>query len=227
MSEEEKKSGSATGGPSVVMVEQTSESRHKQPYRPTELQEETPELHHKRSRAPAVPSVAEELKEISEDSNVSNNAEIKERKESERAMSSDKQKQMLAKKLSSNTKKRDISPETITLAPIEVETKLETITVPPQPLPSQEPVKESRIASDKEADKEEEDSIKDEIAELRTPEVSKKHSEWSDEEEAGGLPRSESRSSRISRTVRQLFCCGVPYEAASEDDVSTHRYAGI
>lgn len=55
MSEQEKKSGGGAGGSSVVLVEQSAASRHKQPFRPTELQEEASELHHKRSRAPAVP----------------------------------------------------------------------------------------------------------------------------------------------------------------------------
>lgn len=54
MSEQEKKSGGGAGGSSVVLVESAA-SRQKQPFRPTELQEEAPDLHHKRSRAPAVP----------------------------------------------------------------------------------------------------------------------------------------------------------------------------
>ncbi|KAG6440664.1 hypothetical protein O3G_MSEX001348 [Manduca sexta] len=222
MSEQEKTSGgTAPSGPSVVMVE--SGARHKQPYRPTELQDEPmPDLHHKRSRAPAVPSVAEDLKAATETSGT------KERKESERAMSSDKYKSNAAKKLSSHTKRRGSSPEAITLAPLEVETKRAGLSPPPQPIPAQVESMGSTAsdATDKFAEdkRDDEDSIKEEIAELRTSVAAKPSSEWCDDEEAGGLPRSESRASRVSRAVRQLFCCGAAYEAPSEEDISPRGY---
>ncbi|CAH2048519.1 unnamed protein product, partial [Iphiclides podalirius] len=240
MSEQEKKSGSpGTGSTPVVMVSQTSGNRQKQPYRSTELQEEATELHHKRSHAPGVPF-----------------------------LSHDKQKQSLAKKLSSSTKKYDTAEqrdyETITLAPLKVETKVgqrikpigKTLIVKNPSCPTLDAVKWKKLVTagsspeldavlapkipanqldlakdssgshmaEKSAEqKAEEESIKDEVVELTTPETAKKQLEWSDDEEAGGLPRSDSRASRISRTVRQFFCCGVPYEAPSEDDVSTGR----
>ncbi|XP_068633714.1 uncharacterized protein [Battus philenor] len=228
MSEQEKKNSSTgAGGSSILVVDhQTSGNRQKQSYRPTELQEEPPEIHHKRSRAPAVPSVTEELKDICADSDVSTDTEVKEQQELERAENYDKQKQLLAKNLSSNNKKYDTPEhteyETITLAPMQIEPKLDTV-VPQHPIPPA--IEKESIASHvpekSTVKKVDEDSIKDEVAELRTPEAAKKPSDWSDEEEAGGLPRVETRASRVSRKVRTLFCCGVPYEAPSEDDVST------
>ncbi|KAJ0176738.1 hypothetical protein K1T71_007917 [Dendrolimus kikuchii] len=223
MSEQEKKSGLTTaGGSAVVMVEQSTASRHKQPYRPTELHEESPpDPQHKRTKAPAVPSVAEELKDTID------SPDMKEQRESERAMSSENLKHKMAKKLSSSTKRRGSSPEAITLAPIEVEVKKGTLTPPPQPIPPE--VASVSSTADEIAEKvgahkrSDEDSIIEEVVEVRTPEAARKSAEWSDDEEAGGLPRSESRTSRVSRVVRQLFCCGVRYEAPSEDDVSSPR----
>lgn len=54
MSDQEKKGVSSAIGSSVVMVEQTTDGRHKQPYRPTELQDDN-EMYQKRSKAPVVP----------------------------------------------------------------------------------------------------------------------------------------------------------------------------
>ncbi|CAH0715682.1 unnamed protein product, partial [Brenthis ino] len=217
MSEQEKKSGESAISSSMVMVEKTTGSRHKQLFRPNDLQEDS-EIHHKRPKTPLVPSVEEELKNLTEDSTLPENvtlpeyAEIKERMECENAVivDSDKHKQSVAKKLSSRMERRENSPESITLAPIEVDSKIGAAISLPQP-------------SEKEPD---EDSVNKEIAELHTPEMAIKHSEWSDDEEAGGLPRSDSRSSRVSRMVRQFFCCGLAYEAPSEDNVSTHRAYG-
>ncbi|KAF9409605.1 hypothetical protein HW555_011078 [Spodoptera exigua] len=231
MTDQENKTGATTaGGSSVVLVEQSTVSSHK-PYRPTELQDDTSEeLHHKRSRAPAVPSVAQELKDSPE------SAEIKEQrettKESEHVTSVDKIKNIAVKKVSSSiSKKRPSTPEGIPLTPIEVEVKKAEIPSAPtlhptEPIPAGLGSKASEVSelSDKKEseEKEEEDSITGEIAELRTPDP-QKSADWSDDEEAGGLPRSDSRASRVTRAVRQLFCCGVPYDAPSEENVSTTR----
>uniref|UniRef100_A0A2H1W1L1 SFRICE_007912 n=1 Tax=Spodoptera frugiperda TaxID=7108 RepID=A0A2H1W1L1_SPOFR len=231
MTDKENETGATpAGGSKVVMVEQSTVSSHK-PYRPTDLQDDASgELHHKRSRAPAVPSVAEEFKDSPE------SAEIKEQlettKEGERGMSVDKIKNIDKKVSSSISKKRPSTPEAIPLTPIEVEVKKTEIIATPalhpmQPIPAGLGSKASEISElpdKKETEgKDEEDSITGEIAELRTPDPTQKSAEWSDEEEAGGLPRSDSRASRVSRAVRQLFCCGVPYDAPSEENVSTMR----
>ncbi|CAG9562038.1 unnamed protein product [Danaus chrysippus] len=224
MSDQEKKGVSSAIGSSIVMVEQNTDGRHKQPYRPTELQDDN-EMYQKRSKAPVVPSVAEELKHLNEDS-ANAIAEKRERKESE-AMSSEKHKH--AKKLSSNTKRRESSPESIPMSAIDVDKK--RMLPPSQPIPPEVDAALSGahdLPVEKDAPrKPDEDSITEEIAELRTPELEKKHSNWSDDEAAGGLPRSDSRSSRVSRMVRQFFCCGVAYEAPSEDNISDHRKVAI
>lgn len=54
MSENEQKTGGGAGGSPVVLVESAA-SKNNLPFRPTEMQDEGQELHHKRSRAPAVP----------------------------------------------------------------------------------------------------------------------------------------------------------------------------
>ncbi|CAH1638114.1 unnamed protein product [Spodoptera littoralis] len=235
MTDQEKDTGATpAGGSKVVMVEQTTMSSHK-PYRPTDLQDDASgELHHKRSRAPAVPSVAEEFKDTPE------SAEIKEQLEStkgsECGISVDKINNIEKKVSSTISKKRPSTPEAIPLAPIEVEVKKTEILASPTLHPVQHPVQPippglgskasevSDLPDKKETEgKEEEDSITGEIAELRTPDPTQKSTEWSDEEEAGGLPRSDSRASRVSRAVRQLFCCGVPYDAPSEEnDTENH-----
>ncbi|XP_060803391.1 uncharacterized protein LOC106132057 [Amyelois transitella] len=211
MSEQEKKSGGGSTAP-LVVVEQTTASRHK-PIRAD--QEEATDLHRKHSKVPVVG--------IAEESKVSSAQDP----ECDHAMSTEKQKQSMSKKFSSVTSKRGPSMETITLAPMEIETKRDAPSSHQQPIPPSVEIVASH--SDNQVEDKQEtqlekkadtDSITDEIKELRTPDATKKHSEWSDDEEAGGLPRSESRASRMSRAVRQLFCCGVRYEAASEDELS-------
>ncbi|XP_072949090.1 uncharacterized protein [Epargyreus clarus] len=223
MSEQEKKgSGGATKGSAIVMVDQTSATV--KPCRPTEIQDS--DVHHKRTRAPAVPSVAEELKNLAE--GTTRSVDSSGLKDNERAMSSEHK---VSKK---SSKRRDSSPD-IRLAPIGVDptkdnaaskTLQQSTPSPTQPIPPQIPEETSeasvlQLTKEAEEKNTEEDSIMEEVTELQTIEDSKKHSEWSDDEEAGGLPRSESRASRVSRAVRQLFCCGVRYEAASEDNIST------
>ncbi|XP_045498611.1 uncharacterized protein LOC123696478 isoform X1 [Colias croceus] len=227
MSDQEKKSGSGGGSPAVI-VDQTPNNRLKAPYRPTDLQDDT-EPHHKHIRAPAVQSVAEELKILTQGSTASEISEDKEHKDYKRVIPPDMNKQNVAKKLSSSPKKRNSSPESIVLAPMEVDTKKGSITPPTQPIPQDvETISEAEFTTEKEAaQKEDTDSITEEISEGRTVEPTKKHSNWSDDdEEAGGLPRSESRASRVSRVVRQFFCCGVPYEAPSEENISSGRAFG-
>ncbi|CAH2234509.1 jg1650 [Pararge aegeria aegeria] len=214
MSEQEKTSGTAQMG-SVIMVEKTTSSRHRKPCRPNEVQEGA-ELHHKRSKAPVVPSVGEELKNVVDNSTLNESTAIENRKECTQELSSEKHKQSVTKILSSSTKKRDLSPESIALATLEHDKKKPIQTDVQSDLTPKEKAKKA-------PNKEDTDSITDEITELRTPEVAKEHSEWSDDEEAGGLPRCDSRGSRVSRAARQLFCCGVAYDAPSEDNISTHR----
>ncbi|XP_028173537.1 uncharacterized protein LOC114362359 [Ostrinia furnacalis] len=224
MSEQDKKSGGSGG--SVVMVEKSASSRHK-PYRPTELQDEpAPDLH-KRSKAPAVPSVAEELK----DTTVSETPATVDRMECERAMSSEKH-MHVPKNISSTGKRRGNSPEEITMVSLDAN-KRDTI-APPAPIPVQveKVVSEAsgleavgKMDEEKKAD---DDSITEEITDLRTPEAAvKEHSEWSDDEEAGGLPRSESRASRVSRAMRQLFCCGVAHHAPSEEEIPPREFSAL
>ncbi|XP_047533403.1 uncharacterized protein LOC125068344 [Vanessa atalanta] len=227
MSEQEKKSGGSAIEGSVMMVEKTPGGRLKQPYRPNELQDNT-DFHQKRPRAPIVPSVAEEMKYFTEDC-ASNENEFKKRKEYEE-VSYDKEKQSIAKKFTSNTERREHSPESIILQSTELDRKKTThgpITPLVQPIPDVQSTTSGLIDNEKEATMKIDDgSITEEIEELQSPEVAKKHSDWSDDEEAGGLPRSDSRASRVSRMVRQFFCCGVSYEAPSEDNISTHRAFG-
>ncbi|XP_059053634.1 uncharacterized protein LOC131847927 [Achroia grisella] len=221
MSEQEKESGVAATG-SIVSFEQTAGSRHKQPYRPTELQEEpTTDLHHKRSRVPAAPILAEELK-------VSTiHQDLEEQRECDRAMSSEKHKQSETEIRLSNTKRRESSPETMALTTLEVETKKRTLTVPPQPIPVETVISTIKNLVDEKnrgtdlVTKSDDDSLTEDVAELRITDSIGKRAEWSDDEEAGGLPRSDSRSFRVSRAMRQLFCCGMLYEAPSEDNVSS------
>ncbi|XP_069359434.1 uncharacterized protein [Maniola hyperantus] len=214
MSEQEKNSGGTAQVGSVIMVETTTGSRHNKPCRPNELLHDS-DLHQKYSKAPVIPS--EELKHVAENSAGTDSTGIEEQKECEHAISSAKHKHSVAKKLSSSTKKREPSSESITLATLEVVRKKAIPDVQSDSI-----VKETKTA--KNTSKEDDnDSISDEIKELQTPEVGKEHSELSDDEEAGGLPRTDSRASRISRTVQKLFCCGVAYEAPSEENVSTHR----
>ncbi|XP_047029971.1 uncharacterized protein LOC124637505 [Helicoverpa zea] len=181
--QENKNAQGAGGGSPVVMVEQSTASRHK-PYRPTDLQEEgQTELHHKRSRAPAVPSVAEELKDSAD------NTDIKELKD-DSVMTSEKQKHIVAKKLSLTTKRRGSSPEAISMTPLDVEVqRAEIVTVPSQPIPpspTQETTDASLVAESEKntaAVKDDEDSITEEIAELRTADPTQKASEWDNETE--------------------------------------------
>ncbi|XP_049873452.1 uncharacterized protein LOC126371997 [Pectinophora gossypiella] len=225
MSEQEKKSGGNAGGSTIVMVDQSS-AHHKQPYRPTELEEEAHDPHHKRTRAPAVPSVAEDLKQ-SEDSNASG-VENRELKETD-ALATEKKKFGAGKKVSSN-KKRDPQPESFPMAIIETErSRMVTKSVVPQkPGGASQPIPPDVATTQPTKDKHpDEDSVVEDVADLRTPEVDARHSEWSDDEEAGGLPRSDSRASRVSRAVRQLFCCGVMLEAPSEDKISTCRHYAL
>ncbi|XP_049693912.2 uncharacterized protein LOC110374696 isoform X1 [Helicoverpa armigera] len=179
--QENKNAQGAGGGSPVVMVEQSTASRHK-PYRPTDLQEEgQTELHHKRSRAPAVPSVAEELKDSAD------NTDIKELKD-DSVMTTEKQKHIVAKKLSLTTKRRGSSPEAISMTPLDVEVqRAEIVTVPSQPIPpspTQESTDASLVAESEKktaAVKDDEDSITEEIAELRTADPTQKASEWDNE----------------------------------------------
>ncbi|VVC87103.1 unnamed protein product [Leptidea sinapis] len=214
MSEQEKKSGSANSSP-LVVLENTGNSRHKPSlHRHTQLQDDS-ELHHKRSKAPAVPSaVAEELKNLTQKDAADENKPRK-----EHAVSSEKVKQT-SKTPSPDTNKRGSTPESIPLIVMDVEEKNVALTPSSQPIPDNIEL-ESKIivkAPEKEADKNDDaDSITDEITELNDP--NKKYANWAYDEEASGLPRSDSRGSRVSRAVRQFLCCGVRYEAASEDNI--------
>ncbi|XP_013144144.1 PREDICTED: uncharacterized protein LOC106107704 isoform X2 [Papilio polytes] len=256
MSEQDKKSNPPPlGGPSVLVVDQTQGSRQKQSFRATELQQEASELHHKRSHAFGVPSVGEELKDICQEANGSTDPDNKEQKEpkGQDVVSNEIQKQMLTKKLSSSHKKHDppetIQYETITLAPVNVENKIEFDTkttgavsgaATPQPIPSataKEPAPQPTELQPQESQPPDsktqeavtvvvkEECIKEDIPEQPKTDIEKKQSDWSymEEEQAGGLPR-EKRSSRVSRSMRTFFCCGVPYETPSEDDVSVENY---
>ncbi|XP_022838078.1 uncharacterized protein LOC111365113 [Spodoptera litura] len=189
MTDQENDTGATpAGGSKVVMVEQSTVSSHK-PYRPTDLQDDTSgELHHKRSRAPAVPSVAEEFKDSPE------SAEMKEQPEttkgSECGMSVEKINNIEKKVSSTISKKRPSTPEAIPLAPIEVEVKKTEILASPtlhpvQPIPPGLGSKASEVSDlpdKKETEgKDEEDSITGEIAELRTPDPTQKSTEWDTE----------------------------------------------
>ncbi|XP_050351159.1 uncharacterized protein LOC126773941 [Nymphalis io] len=176
MSEQEKKSGGSTIKGSVMMVEKTPGGRLKQPYRPNELQDNT-DFHQKRPRAPIVPSVAEEMKYFTEDC-TSNENEFKKRKEYEE-VPYDKEKQSFAKKITSNTERRDHSPESIMLQSTELDRKKGPIAPLVQPIPDVQSTASGLIDMEKEAaTKVDEDSITEEVEELQPSEVAKKHSEW-------------------------------------------------
>ncbi|CAB3236761.1 unnamed protein product [Arctia plantaginis] len=149
-------------------------------------------------------------------------------------MSSERHKHV-AKNLSASipSKTRDSSHIGIPMGPMDTGLKRDEVvvmTAPVKPVPvlgkAASPIPSSHVKDDEKA---EVDSITSEITELRTPEVVKKTPEWSDEEEASGLPRNESRASRTSRgsrvshVVRQFFCCGLQIEAPSEENVSSPR----
>ncbi|KAJ8721977.1 hypothetical protein PYW08_004379 [Mythimna loreyi] len=157
----------SAGGSAVVVMEKTISSRHKS-FRSTELSDQTPaELHHKRSRAPAVPSVAEEYKDLPE------SEDIREHKGSELAMTSEKPKRRASKKSS----KRAPSPEPIAMKPIEVEVVQRADITPSsatQPIPS--PVDPGSDIIDSKDIIDNEDSITEEIADLRNAESV--HKEW-------------------------------------------------
>nr|XP_037868304.1 uncharacterized protein LOC101741456 isoform X2 [Bombyx mori] len=163
MSEKENTGGS--GGSPVVVVES---ARHKT-YRP-ELPESPTELHHKRSRAPGVPPVNEDLKEATE-----NLDEIRDRKENERAVSTEKHKHGITKKLSSITKKRSSSPEVITLTQVGLETKQDTVTPIPVQVASTTDLVAEKIEAVKEND---DDSITEEMPEPRTSDDPKGSTKW-------------------------------------------------
>ncbi|XP_062525681.1 uncharacterized protein LOC101741456 isoform X2 [Bombyx mori] len=162
MSEKENTGGS--GGSPVVVVES---ARHKT-YRP-ELPESPTELHHKRSRAPGVPPVNEDLKEATE-----NLDEIRDRKENER-VSTEKHKHGITKKLSSITKKRSSSPEVITLTQVGLETKQDTVTPIPVQVASTTDLVAEKIEAVKEND---DDSITEEMPEPRTSDDPKGSTKW-------------------------------------------------
>ncbi|CAK1556393.1 unnamed protein product [Leptosia nina] len=175
MADQDKSSG-GTGVSPAVVVEQTTNSRHKPPYRPTDKQDIS-ELQHKHSKAPAVPSVAEELKASTVDTTVQENAEEKEQR---RAKYNEMSKQNASKKLSM-TKKQSSSPEAIALAHVEVDTKKGSITPPSQPIPHDVEALSGAdfTAAEKEANRRgETDSITDEISDARTVDTSKKYSNW-------------------------------------------------
>ncbi|XP_050666731.1 uncharacterized protein LOC126966611 isoform X2 [Leptidea sinapis] len=173
MSEQEKKSGSANSSP-LVVLENTGNSRHKPSlHRHTQLQDDS-ELHHKRSKAPAVPSaVAEELKNLTQKDAADENKPRK-----EHAVSSEKVKQT-SKTPSPDTNKRGSTPESIPLIVMDVEEKNVALTPSSQPIPDNIEL-ESKIivkAPEKEADKNDDaDSITDEITELNDP--NKKYANW-------------------------------------------------
>ncbi|XP_031766289.1 uncharacterized protein LOC113520754 isoform X3 [Galleria mellonella] len=181
MSDQEKKSSGVAATGSIVMVEQTGASRHKQPYRPTELHDgATSDLHHRHSRVPPASSLAEELKVFTI------HQDIEEQKECDRATSSEKHKQSETKIISGNTKRRESSPETIALAALEVETKKGPLPFSSQPIPAQaetvisatsnlvlEKIQETSL--EKKAD---DDSITEEVAELRTSDAAENRSVW-------------------------------------------------
>ncbi|RVE49492.1 hypothetical protein evm_005833 [Chilo suppressalis] len=173
MSEQEK-----TGGESVpvVVVEQTAPSRHK-PYRPTELQEEANPDMHKRSRAPAVPSVKEELK----DTTANDITGAPEYAESARVTS---EKQSHPSKKLSSTKRKGSTPEDIAM--VLLDAQKDNIASVPQPIPDHDTVmsKESIFKPAEKAGREktaDDDSITEEISELRTSEPAKEHSEWTEQ----------------------------------------------
>ncbi|XP_063384321.1 uncharacterized protein LOC134670406 isoform X2 [Cydia fagiglandana] len=94
-----------------------------------------------------------------------------------------------------------------------------------QPIPQEvkPPIVKPSLASRKTTDESsDEDSLPDNIVVLPRREETR-ISAWSEDQEAGGLPRTDSMSTRMSRAVRQLFCCGVVYSPPSEDGISTTR----
>ncbi|KAL4707795.1 hypothetical protein ACJJTC_001741 [Scirpophaga incertulas] len=206
MSEPEQNTGGSGG---TLMVDKTVSDQRK-PFRPTDLQEESlPELHN-RSRAPAISSVEEDLK---------NTIIIEMPDSNDHAISCDKHEHVV-KKLSSNKRKRT-PPEDIAMALMDS-----------KPIPAAMGADESKDSSIKATGRTDASKILDDESitkevDVRTEEVVKKHSEWSDDEEAGGLPRSESRASRVSRAVRQLFCCGVTYSPPSEEDITPRSHSAI
>ncbi|XP_053609874.1 uncharacterized protein LOC128674910 isoform X2 [Plodia interpunctella] len=170
MSEQEKKSG---GSSAPLVVEPKTASKHK-PIRSTELQEETVDLHRKHSRGPVVEPFAEDSIDSSQDL-----------KGSDHEMSTDKQKQTISKKYSCPTSKRGPSMETITLAPVDIETKRDSPSSQhQQPIPANVETVASQsgnllaVKQDVAEKKGDEDSITEEITELRTTDEAKKHSEW-------------------------------------------------
>ncbi|CAH4027260.1 unnamed protein product [Pieris brassicae] len=231
MSEQDKKSGGT--GTTPVVVEQTTNSRHKAPYRPNDIQDET-DHHHKHSKAPAIQSVAEEMKHKTAEVLESENEDDKDHKrgkyhsiEIDRVKSNEMSKQSAVKKLSSISKKQGTTTDSVALGHVELDTKKGSMTPTSQPIPQDvEALSGANFGEKENTQTGDTDSITEEISEGRTIKPSKKYSNWSDDEEAGGLPRSESRASRVSRVVRQFFCCGVPYEAPSEENISSGRAFG-
>ncbi|XP_047511454.1 uncharacterized protein LOC125053890 [Pieris napi] len=220
MSDQDKKSGTGT---TPVVVEQTTNSRHKAPCRPNDIQDET-DHHHKHSKAPAVQSVGEDVKHKTAEDLESENEDDKDRK---RVKSNEMSKQSAAKKLSFISKKQGTPADSTALGHVELETKKGTMTPTSQPIPQvAEALSRANFGEKENTQTGETDSITEEISEARIVKPSKRYSNWSDDEEAGGLPRSESRASRVSRVVRQFFCCGVPYEAPSEENISSGRAFG-
>ncbi|XP_073956857.1 uncharacterized protein isoform X2 [Choristoneura fumiferana] len=156
----------------VLMVEQeqSAGSRHK-PFRPTELQDEQPELLHKRSKAPAVPSVADQLKIKPEDT-VQEDTNKSEWKEQERGSSEKlKHKHLLSKKSRSKKHDSNTPPETETIA-------LAALGVRDKPIPADVKSISSAVSEPiKPVSKQDDDTI----AELRSPKSTRKISEWQDE----------------------------------------------
>ncbi|XP_063363908.1 uncharacterized protein LOC134652675 [Cydia amplana] len=93
-----------------------------------------------------------------------------------------------------------------------------------QPIPQEvkPPITKASLASKTTDERSNEDSIPGDIVVLPTREETR-FSVWSDDQEAGGLPRTETMSAKMSRAVRQLICCGVAYSPPSENDISTTR----
>ncbi|GBP33853.1 hypothetical protein EVAR_20964_1 [Eumeta japonica] len=153
----------------------------------------SPDLHHRRSRVS--PAMATEIKQALDDTIAENEtAEYRGWRETDREKNTLQSKTPVTKQISSN-KRRQSSEESSPLPSVKL--------ISPQPIPA--------------ADR------PDGSAELNNSEVIKKRSQWSNEDGAGALSRCESRSSRVTRIVRQIFCCGARFDSNSDDDVSVDK----
>ncbi|XP_022122162.2 uncharacterized protein LOC110998048 [Pieris rapae] len=243
MSEQDKKSGGTGAIP--VVVEQTTNSRHKAPYRPNDIQDET-DHHHKHSKAPAVQSVAEEMKHKTAEDLESENEDDKEHK---RVKSSEMNKQNAAKKLSSISKNQGSPADSIALGH-ELETKKGSMTPTSQPIPQVvEALSRANFGEKENNQTGDTDSIAEEISEGRIVKPSKKYSNWEtshknkeltwqEKHEEGIIPEIDAKSQAwiLERraSVGPCFRPGMPFEGPTgiaihipRKSMSTVRSSGI